>query len=93
MINTSIAGHAIANTTNATSNVVKYKKYFLWSKLTVTGHRLDKEINRMDFYLPDGSIVSIGNWSIYDMKLGVDWLLAVKKNMEEESGQTIKLTV
>lgn len=70
-----------------------YKKRFFWESILVVGHRLDKELNRMDFYIPDGSIMSLTNWDRYDMKLGIDWVLFTKKQMEKESGQQIPLNV
>lgn len=39
----------------------------------------------MDFYLRDDSIVSIGQWSKYDMKLGLDWVLVMQKQNENQS--------
>lgn len=71
--------------------IVKYKKGFFWKKIKVKGHRLDKECNRMDFFLKDGSVLSIPEWSKYFMFLGQDWLIAQKEMMEKESGIDIKL--
>jgi hypothetical protein len=70
-----------------------YRKRFFWKRILVVGHRLDKELNRMDFYIPDGSIMSLTKWDRYDMKLGIDWVLFTKKQMEKESGQQIPLNV
>jgi hypothetical protein len=72
---------------------ILYRKRFFWKSITVIGHRLDKELNRMDFYIPDGSIVSLTKWDRYDMRLGLDWVLFTKKQMEKESGQQIPLNV
>ena len=55
---------------------IYYRKTFFWKKLIVTGHRYEKELNRMDFYLKDNSVLSLTHWDRYDMKLGVDWLIA-----------------
>ena len=71
----------------------KRKNQWFWRKTTVMGHSLNIESNRMDFFLEDGSILSIADWSSYDFKLGTDWVLSTKKRMEEESSQDIKLTV
>lgn len=73
--------------------IFKYKKGLLWKSIKASGHRLTPEIDRMDVYLEDGSIYSIGMWSKCDLKLGLDWVLSQKKQMEKESGQDIKLTV
>ena len=58
---------------------VCYRKRFFWKKVKVKGHRLDRELNRMDLFLPDGSIFSIGRWDRYDLKLGLDWLAMQKQ--------------
>ena len=43
------------------------------------------------YFFKDGSIISLSEWSKYDLKLGQDWLLRTKKDMERESGLDIKL--
>lgn len=73
--------------------IFKYKRWFFWKKKTVVGHKLDKELNRMDLYFPDGTIYSVPEWSKCELYLGHDWLLFTKKQMEKESGQPISLTV
>jgi hypothetical protein len=70
-----------------------YRRKLLWKSLKATGHRLDKELNRMDIFHEDGSITSLSQWSKYDLKLGTDWVLFTKKQMEKESGQDVKLAV
>jgi len=65
-------------------------KWF-WQTKEITGHQLNPDIDRMDLYLEDGSIYSLGKWSEYDLKLGTDWVVSTKKKMEDESGQNIKL--
>lgn len=64
---------------------VHYKKYFFWKKIKVKGHRFEKEIDRMDFYLPDDTVFSIGQWSKCDMKLGLDWVLVMQKQKQNET--------
>lgn len=49
--------------------------------------------NSMVLYFEDGSLERIGEWDKYDLKLGVDWKLSVKNQMEKEVGQDIKLNV
>ena len=71
--------------------IFKYRKGYFWAKKRVVGHALITELDRMDLYLKDGSIYSIGQWGKYDLQLGTDWVLFTKKKMEEESGQDIKL--
>ncbi len=70
-----------------------YRRGWFWKSVTVIGHKFQQDYNRMDCFLPDGSIFSVGNWDKYDLRLKTDWVLATKKQMEKESGQDIKLTV
>jgi len=70
-----------------------YKKKWFWKSVKVIGHSLNKELNRMDLYLPDGSLISLSNWNQYDFNLGVDWVLSTKNRMEKESGQPVQLNV
>lgn len=71
----------------------KYRKNLFWKTETVIGHGLNLEANRMDLYFEDGSILSIGKWSEHDVRLGTDWVLFTKNNMEKEAGRDIKLSV
>lgn len=71
--------------------ILKYKKRFFWRTVkNAKGHKLDMELDRMDIFLDNG-IVSISNWSKCDMKLGADFLLFQKNEMENEAGQSIKV--
>ena len=71
----------------------KFKKRsdWFWRKRKASGHRAHNEADRMDIFLENGGIYSIGEWSKYDLYLGLDWIAATKAKMEEESGQDIKL--
>jgi len=62
------------------SYVVEYRKRFFWKKVIVRGHGLDKTIDRMDLYTLDGGILSLANWSKYDMRLGNDWVVFTERN-------------
>jgi hypothetical protein len=72
---------------------VKYRKSgaWIWKKEICKGHVLNQELNRMDLHLKRGGIVSITKWSEYDLRLGADWLLATKKQLEKEASQNINL--
>jgi len=61
---------------------IKYRKGWFWKKVKVSGHSLDKNLDRMDFFIPDGGILSIAQWHKYDMRLGIDWALFAK-NIKE----------
>ena len=69
----------------------RYKRKFGWKVKEVIGHRFDEKLNRMDLFLLDGSIYSIGNWSDYDMLLDKTWVEATKVNMEKEAKTNIVL--
>ena len=73
--------------------IFKFKKKWFWKSIKVIGHNLQPELNRMDLFLEDGGVYSIGEWSKYDLRLGTDWVAHTKKQMEAESGQDIKLNV
>lgn len=69
----------------------QYKKKFLWKTIKdVKGHKLDSDLDRMDVFIDNG-IISISNWSGCDMKLGADFMLFQKNEMEKEAGQNIKV--
>lgn len=73
------------------SYVFSFRRWFFWKKIKAIGHRYDSNSNRMDVYHTDGSILSLADWNKYDLKLGTDWVLFTKKQMEKESGQKIDL--
>lgn len=45
----------------------------------------------MTLWKKDGGLISLCNWHKYDMKLESDWVISVKKSMENQSGVDIKL--
>ena len=71
----------------------KFRKHgsWFWHSYQVRGHHWQKDGNRMDLFLLDGSVLSVGDWDKCDLKLGPDWVLATKENMEEQTGTDIKL--
>jgi len=73
--------------------VFAYKKYawLPWKRVTVVGHRL--EDNTMTLFKEDGGLETVPHWSQYALKLGSDWGVAVKKNMEKESGVDVKVNI
>ena len=77
--------------------VFSYKRslFSLWRNIKVVGHSLEigpqnTVTGAMVLYLPDGSIYRIHQWHECYMRLGSDWLVAQKKVMSAESGQTIQ---
>lgn len=73
--------------------VFKWKRRFSWWTAYVAGHQYDNAQNKMILYFPDGSIREIKDWTSCEVKLGKDWVLAVKTKMEREAGQSIPLNV
>lgn len=73
----------------------RYKKPggLFWRKSKVSGYNLQTERDRMLLFLPDGGLIEIPQWSTYMCKLGIDWVLATKDQMEKESGKDIKVSV
>jgi hypothetical protein len=75
--------------------VFSYRRFLLWKKKTIIGHSLDQQTDIMNLYLEDGGIETIPQWikKGYSVKLGQDWVLAVKKNAEKTTGVDLKLEV
>lgn len=75
------------------SYVVKFKRKWFWRSFTVVGHQWITQADKLVLYFSDGSIREIPEWSKCEARLGVDWVLATKKQMETESGVDIKTRV
>ena len=69
----------------------QYKRGFFWKTLRkAKGHNYQTDSDRMDVYFGD-KIIWLSKWSECDQKLGADFILFQKENMETESGQNIKI--
>ena len=66
--------------------VFKYRRYFFWTKITVSGHKLEEEKDKMLLFYPDGGVREIRKWSEYELWLQSDWVLATKESIKEEAG-------
>lgn len=64
------------------------KQWFWRTAKKLVGHQVHE--GKMVFFHENGGQTIITNWIDYDAKLGVDWFLWTKKNMEKEAGQAIK---
>ncbi len=69
----------------------KYRRRLFWRSLTVQGHRFDPALDKMILYFANGGIEEIAKWSTCDLMLGPDWVLMLKKGMEESAGQSIPI--
>lgn len=81
------------------SYIFSYKRRLFWDffsltkKYKVIGHSLDKESNKMIIYFEDGSLKEIVQWNNCEICLKTDWVLAMKKKMENDIGNNISLNV
>lgn len=73
--------------------IFKYKRKYFWKKIQVVGHNYLQEQDKMVIYREDGGLKEIKEWSKCEVELGTDWVLAVKKKMEEKTGTTVPLNV
>lgn len=58
-----------------------------------TVQKIKKPQDAMILYYENGSIERIGNWSSYDLFLGIDWVLVTKDSMQREVGQNIPFNI
>lgn len=75
--------------------VFKYRKSgaWFWKSITVVGTKYHEVGDRMTLFFEDGGIQEIAGFKNYDAKLGIDWVLATKEQLEKEAGQPVKLNV
>jgi hypothetical protein len=69
----------------------KYRRKWLSKSIAVIGHGYNKDLDRMTLYLESGAVKEIPNWRECECSLGIDWVLAVKKDMEKKAGQAIPI--
>ena len=73
--------------------VFKYKRKWLWKSEKVVGHKYIADQNKMCLYYEDGSLREIKDWSKHEVALGIDWVQATKKRMENAAGAAVPLSV
>lgn len=73
----------------------KFRRRFrlFFRTFKVIGHRYDDKLDKMVLYFPDSGVLEISRWKMCDAKLGPDWALAMKKDMEKQAGQSIPTAV
>jgi len=71
--------------------VFKFRRRWFWTSLNVVGHAYDVGQDKMVVYFEGGSVREIAHWGQCEIQLGVDWVLAQKKSLEEQTGQTIPI--
>jgi hypothetical protein len=68
----------------------KYKRRFFFKSLkNAVGHHHHAQVDRMDVHFQNGSILSIPEWSRCYLKLGPDFFIFQKKELEKQAGQPI----
>ena len=77
------------------SYTFKYKRFkaWFWKKEEVIGHNWDKDLDIMTLFYPNGGQRTIIRWKDCEVRLGTDWVLALKKDMEMKAGHPIILDV
>ena len=69
----------------------KYKSNFFWRTIKAIGHNYDQATDQMVVYLPDGGLKTIPKWHLCSLKLGIDWVVKTKKDMEQQSGSSVNI--
>lgn len=69
----------------------RWRRRFFWRSLKVSGHRYERDQDKMVLFFPDGSVREIAEWSKCEVSLRQDWVLTSKKLMESQAGVTIPL--
>lgn len=72
--------------------IFKWKSGLLTRSRVVVGHRYDQEQGKMVLYFANGAVEEIPNWKNCAIRLGIDWVIAEKKSMEQRSGSVIPLS-
>jgi len=69
----------------------KYRRKWFWRSIKIAGHSYQENQDKMVLYKKDGSIEEIHHWKDCSAKLGTDWVLFTKTQMEKQSGQQINI--
>jgi len=70
-----------------------YKRSFFWKTYTIVGHNYDQGLDHMVLFFEDGGLLAIPKWKDCSVRLKQDWVLAQKKQMEREAGQSIPFNI
>ena len=65
----------------------KWKRCLFWHHRKVVGHRYEIDQDKMLMYYQNGSIEEIHHWKDCAVKLGIDWVLAMKEDMKKQAGK------
>lgn len=72
---------------------IRIKTFIFWKKYKIIGHSYDSNQNKLVLFFENGGIKEIPNWNKCSLELGIDWVLAKKKQMELEAQQSIPLKI
>jgi len=67
----------------------KFRRKWFWRSLTVVGHSYVVDQDKMVLFFEGGSVREIAHWKECELRLGVDWVLAQKRALEEQAGQAV----
>ena len=70
-----------------------YRRNGFWYKFKVIGHNYDTTQDKMAVYFEDGGVREIKHWKECEIRLGADWFVHKKKEMESQAGQKIPTTI
>ena len=54
--------------------------------MSVTGHKYEKDQDKMVLFLANGGIREVKNWKNCECRLGDDWVNITKEDIKEEAG-------
>lgn len=67
----------------------RYRRWLFWKTIKAIGHDYDDKLGMMVVLLPNGGLTTIKNWKQCELKLGSDWFIATRKEMENSIGMKI----
>lgn len=70
---------------------VKWKRRWFWRSMRCEGVVYLKDQDKMSLHLPNGTQIEVPEWSKCAVIVGRDWLVAVQKAMELQSGHAIPI--
>lgn len=69
----------------------RYRRGFFWKSIEVTGHRYEKEQDKMVLFFKNGGVEEIKGWRHCECKLGSDWHSETVREMERKAGQKLPI--
>ena len=73
--------------------IFKYRRGWFWKSIKAIGHKYEESQEKMVVYLANGGVQEIKQWKNCEVKLGSDWYVETKKQMEKEAGHKIPMEI